>query len=81
MPAEPEVGMSFQQEVAPTVAEDRATIVAAGLTVTVPADTFEGAIKVRDFNPLDGSRGTKFYAPGVGLIVDGPLELVEVVEP
>jgi hypothetical protein len=81
MPATAEVGISFQQEVAPGVAEDRATIVATDLTVSVPADTFEGAIKVRDFNPLDGSRGTKFYAPDVGLIVDGPLQLVQLVEP
>ncbi len=75
MPAEPEVGMSFQQEVAPGIAEDQATIVSTG-TVKVPAGTFEGAIKVRDFNPLDGSKGFKVYAPGVGLIVDGPLSLI-----
>jgi hypothetical protein len=75
MPAEPEVGMSFEQEIAPGVAEDQATIVGTG-TVKVPAGTFAGAIKVRDFNPLDGSKGFKFYAPGVGLIVDGPLRLI-----
>lgn len=75
MPAEPEVGMSFQQEIAPGVAEDQATIVGTG-TVKVPAGTFARAIKVRDFNPLDGSKGFKFYAPGVGLIVDGPLRLI-----
>jgi len=75
MPAEPEVGMSFQQEVAPGIAEDQATIVGTG-TVKVPAGTFEGTIKVRDFNPLDGSKGFKIYAPDVGLIVDGPLSLI-----
>jgi hypothetical protein len=75
MPAEPEVGMSFEQEIAPGVAEDQATIVGTG-TVKVPAGTFARAIKVRDFNPLDGSKGFKFYAPGVGLIVDGPLRLI-----
>jgi hypothetical protein len=75
MPAEPEVGMSFQQEVAPGIAEDQATIVGTG-TVKVPGGTFVGTIKVRDFNPLDGSKGFKVYAPGVGLIVDGPLSLI-----
>ena len=75
MPADPQEGMTFQQEVAPGVAEDTATIIRTGTTVTVPAGTFTDAITVRDFNPLDGSKGTKVYAPNVGLVVDGPLEL------
>jgi hypothetical protein len=58
--------MTFQQEVAPDVAMDEATIVRTGSTVTVPAGTFTDAITVRDFNPLDGSRGTKVYAPTLG---------------
>jgi hypothetical protein len=74
MPADPQVGMTYQQEVAPGVAEDRATIVRRG-SFTVPAGTFADTITVRDFNPLDGSRTTKVYARGVGLIADGPLEL------
>lgn len=41
-----------------------------------PAGTFTDAIKVRDFNPLDGSKGTKAYARNVGLIQDGPLLLL-----
>jgi hypothetical protein len=76
MPASPEAGMTFQQENAPGVAEDQATILRTGRTVTVPAGTFENTILVRDFNPLDGSRGTKVYAPDVGLIRDGPLDLI-----
>jgi hypothetical protein len=75
MPAEPQVGMTFQQEVAPGVAEDTATILKFG-RVKVPAGEFTNAMTVRDFNPLDGSRGTKVYAPGVGLVVDGPLTLI-----
>ena len=34
-------------------------------------------ITVRDFNPLDGSRGTKVYASGVGLIQDAKLVLTD----
>jgi hypothetical protein len=75
MPADPQDGMTFQQEVA-DVAQDTATIVAIGKTVRTPADTFTDTITVRDFNPLDGSRGTKSYARNVGLIQDGPLLLV-----
>jgi hypothetical protein len=75
MPANPEPGMTFQQEIAPGVAEDQATILKFG-TVKTPAGAFENALIVRDFNPLDGSSGTKAYAPGVGLVVDDTLELV-----
>jgi hypothetical protein len=76
MPADPQPGMTFQQEAAPGIAEDTATVTRRGRTVTVPAGTFADTITVRDFNPLDGSKGTKVYAPGVGLIVDGPLDLI-----
>jgi hypothetical protein len=76
MPADPQPGMTYQQEVAPGIAEDTATVIRRGRTVMVPAGTFDDTITVRDFNPLDGSRGTKVYAPGVGLIVDGPLDLI-----
>jgi hypothetical protein len=77
MPASPQPGMSFQQEVAPGVAEDEATIVRTG-TARLPDGTVVNTITVRDFNPLDGSRGTKVYAQGVGLIEDGPLRLLSV---
>jgi hypothetical protein len=77
MPADPTPGMTFQQEVAPGIAEDQATVVRRGKTVTVPAGTFTDTITVRDYNPLDGSRGTKIYAPNVGLLVDGPLSLID----
>jgi hypothetical protein len=80
MPAEPEVGMTFAQESAPGIAEDEATIIRRGSTVTVPAGIFTDTITVRDFNPLDGSKGTKVYAGGVGLIEDGPLQLVSFTE-
>lgn len=76
MPARPRVGMTFQQEIAPGIAEDQATIIASGVRIKVPAGTFTETIKARDRNPLDGSSGIKFYARGVGLIVDGPVKLV-----
>ena len=78
MPAEPAVGMTFKQESAPGTAEDEATIIRSGQTVTVPAGTFTDTITVRDFNPLDRSKGTKVYARNVGLIQDGPLGLLRI---
>jgi hypothetical protein len=76
MPATPQVGMTYQQEVAPEVALDEATITRVGRTVTVPAGTFTDTITVRDLNPLDGSRSTKVYAAGVGLIRDAAVDLI-----
>jgi hypothetical protein len=77
MPAAPEPGMTFQQEAAPGVAEDQATILRTG-TAALPDGTVVNTITVRDFNPLDRSRGTKVYGLGVGLIEDGPLRLLSV---
>jgi hypothetical protein len=77
MPAAPEPGLSFQQEAAPGVAEDQATIERTG-TATLPDGTVAATITVRDFNPLDGSKGTKVYAQGVGIIQDDKLELISV---
>lgn len=76
MPAKPKVGMKFQQEVAPGIALDEATIVASGRRTKVPAGTFRETITMRDRNPLDGSTGLKVYAEDVGLIVDGAVKLV-----
>lgn len=78
LPADPTVGMRYAQEGAPGVAEDEAEIVATGETVEVPAGTFEDTIRTVDRDPLSGAAGeTKVYAAGVGVIVDGSLELVE----
>lgn len=81
MPANPEVGMTYQQELAPGVAEDTATIVRIGRTVTVPAGTFTNTLRVRDVNPLDGDFGIKIYAPDVGIIRDGPVDLISLTGP
>lgn len=75
MPAHPAIGMQFQMEGAPGVAEDEGTIVGSG-PVTVPAGRFTETIRVRELNALDGSKDYKVYAAGVGLIVDGTVELL-----
>jgi hypothetical protein len=84
MPAQPQVGATFRQELAPGIAEDMATIVALGETVSVPAGTFTGCLKTRDFTPLEpGVEEFKWYCPGVGLVKEqgarSVLELVSVV--
>jgi len=75
MPPSPEVGQAFQQEIAPGIAEDQAKVIALGGSTQVPAGTFTDTATLLDRDPLDGSQGTKVYAEGIGLIVDGPAEM------
>jgi hypothetical protein len=74
MPGEPRVGMRFQMEGAPLVAEDEGRITGSG-QVKVTAGTFTPTLRVREFNPLDGGTDFKIYAHGVGLLVDAAVEL------
>lgn len=77
MPAAPAAGQAFYQESAPGIAEDMSEILETGATITVPAGTFSDALRVHDFDPLGGCEpDAKAYAPGVGLIQDGPAKLV-----
>jgi hypothetical protein len=69
MPARPKVGRTYQQEWRPGVALDKATVLALGATVKVPAGTFRPVIVTLDKNPLDPSKiERKWYAPGVGFV-------------
>jgi hypothetical protein len=77
MPADPRPGMRFALEVAPGVAEDEAKIVGSG-PVNVEFGRFTMTVRFRESNPLDGDRDYKVFANGVGLIVDGPAELIDV---
>lgn len=83
MPATVEVGAEFAQEQVPGVAEDRSTVVATGVTVTVPAGTFDDCIETEDYDPLDDVTEHKFYCRDVGLVREtfaagGSLDLVEL---
>jgi hypothetical protein len=83
MPADPEVGMIYLQEDAPT-ARDLAGHVGEDKKVRVPYGTFRETILVRDCNtieepgcnPLKGDGSLKIYAEDFGFIADGPAELV-----
>lgn len=77
MPADPRPGMTYQNEVAPGVAEDEAKIVGSG-PQRVPYGQFSQTIRIREHDPLTGDKDFKVYASGVGVIVDGTLQLVAV---
>jgi hypothetical protein len=78
----------YRQEYYPDVAEDVATVIGLEEAVEVPYGSFTGCIKTEDRNPLEsGAVEHKFYCPGIGLVLEGPvdgserIELVEVAEP
>src|SRR5262249_20202320 len=53
MPPNPMVGVVYQQEDAPGIAEDRARITQMDQTVTVPAGTFTDTLRTRECTPLE----------------------------
>jgi hypothetical protein len=77
MPGTPTLGLRHYQELAPKVAMDRVEIVSVTGRSTTPAGLFENCLKMRETTPLEPFvRDTKVYAPGIGIVEDGPLKLV-----
>ena len=77
MPGTPVVGTKFYQELAKGVAMDRVEIVSLTETLATAAGAFAGCLRFRESSPLEPlAREYKIYAPGVGLVKDGDLELV-----
>ena len=74
MPADPSVRMRFQMEGAPGIAEDEGRITGSG-RVKVTAGTYNQTLRIREFNPLDGDVGFKTFAKGVGMLIDGDVQL------
>ena len=90
MLASPAVGEIYRQEFLACEAEDMAEVVAVDEAVTVPAGSFTGCIKTRDYTPLAPiSQGEyKVYCPDVGTVLESDAatdvrlsELMKVVGP
>ena len=79
MPGRVLLGARYYQEVAPKVAMDRATIVSVSETVETPAGVFRDCLKVEETTPLEPFvTEYKYYAPGIGMVRDGALKLVNI---
>jgi hypothetical protein len=77
MPGTVLLGARYYQEIAPEVALDRAEIESLTGTLRTPAGEFTNVLETEETTPLEpDAEEFKFYAPGIGLIKDGPLELV-----
>lgn len=87
MPADPTVGKAYRQEYYPGEAEDLAEVERRGEFASVPAGEFDDVLVIKEWNPLEPDVvEEKYYAPGVGLILevvveggDGRTELVELL--
>ena len=87
MAGTPLLGAKYFQEIAPPDAVDRGQIEEMGLTWPLVDDLeegeepdFTGCIKIIDTNPAEGvcdDEDAKIYCPGVGLVQDQELQLVE----
>jgi len=78
MPGKVSLNARYYQELAPRVAMDRATIVGVSATVKTPAGEFTSCVKVKETTPLEPFTAEyKYYAPGIGMVQDGPLKLVK----
>lgn len=78
IPGQAVLGARYYQEFAPGVAMDRAEIAALHETLKTPAGEFKDCLKVAETTPLEkGAKEYKLYAPGIGLIKDASLLLVE----
>jgi hypothetical protein len=73
------LGSRYFQEVAPRVALDRAEHVAMNLTIRVPAGRFRSCVEIQETTPLEPGVSSKKYCRGVGLVIDGDLQLAEIV--
>ncbi len=75
------LGAKYYTEIAPEEALDQAEHTEMGLTVTTPAGAFDRCVMVRETSGLDPEDlSIKYYCPGVGMVKDDALELVEIVD-
>ncbi len=82
MPGTVLLGSRYFQEVAPDVAMDRAEHMAMDVTAETEAGTFEDCLEVWETTPLaPDDLSIKVYAPGIGLVIDDVVELVEYTDP
>lgn len=88
MPADPEVGDAYRQEFLLDEAEDAAEILSLDEEVETPLGTFSNCRQTAEFTPIEPDvLEHKFYAPGVGFVLQinvengERVELVEVIPP
>jgi len=70
MEAHPKVGDSYQQEVAPGVAEDQALVLSLNASAKVPFGSFHHLLQTAETTPLEPTAlENKYYASGIGVVL------------
>lgn len=79
MPADPQASTSYHQEWYDGAADDMAYVVATDVTVELPDGTvYQDCLQTLDWAPLEpAALEHKYYAPGVGLVLEVPLDAEE----
>lgn len=77
MPGIAIAGARYYQEIAPGVAMDRAEILSNEESKKTPAGNFSNCLLTEESSDLEKGKENKCYAPGIGLIVEEELLLVE----
>jgi hypothetical protein len=82
MKSAPQVGDVYRQEFALGESEDAGEVVSTSGSATVPAASCDGScVVIKDFTPIEPDAAEhKYYAPGVGLILEVDLETGDRVE-
>lgn len=81
MLGDPDPGDAYRQEFQVGEAEDIGKVLALGQTVHVPAGTFHNCLKTKDWTPISpDSFEHKFYAPGIGMVLEVDPESGERLE-
>jgi hypothetical protein len=71
MQAQPQIGQTYRQEFLVGTAEDAATVVSLTAHVSVPYGSFDNCLRTREFSSLEPDTiERKYYAPGVGLVLE-----------
>ncbi len=79
--AKPKIGVTYRQEMLLAEAEDVGEILALDEHVEVPYGVFDGCLKTADYTPLEPDVvENKYYALGVGFVLEIKLDSDEVVE-
>lgn len=86
MMASPQPGQLYRQEFAVAEAEDMGQVLFLDQSVSVAYGDFEGCLQTVDFTPIEpGALEHKFYAPGIGVVLEidvesgDRLELVDIL--
>lgn len=68
MPAKPQPGKPYRQEYSRGEAEDMGQVVALDESVTVPAGSYKGCVRTKEWSMVESGSEKKWYAKGIGFI-------------